>query len=480
MKKYIRAVAAVLAVFLTVPLFGCSVFNVFSVDSLIKSPRLTGDNAEIQKAFESAVGNEASLVRPIAGEYRSAYVLYDYDGDGVNEAIVFYMPKDMSGEVRMHFLKYSETEREWESVSDVKGNGSEVYSITFCNFDRDSVAEIAVAWAYADGQKDKMLTVYRYTDTEGGKKDFVGLASVRISGFNFIDVDFDGAEELLYTILDSASEKPAAQLKSLKFDIPTERFVPLSEVQLDSRIVSFVSYAHDMRAGNYRFYIDTQLSDGRYMTEIVYYDYSHSAFVRPSDENGAPLGQSTVRQTHVTAEDINDDGSVEVPQVRLYEKSEVLPSKEGGDNRIFETEYFNFDGKGLVSIGTFYICEELNVRINIEKYRKTAYIRFDTDSDSIMFYAYPEDGKDRENGAKGDTAENTESASSADSAGSAEKDGVLLFTLLPNAALTSSTYGSDGEPRRADISVNITQTGADMGITADAVLADITPIKTEK
>ena len=92
MKKLIRAAAAILAVVLTVPMFGCSVFNVFSVDSLIKAPRLTGDNAEIQKAFESAVGSEVSLVRPVAGEYRSAYVLHDYDGDGVNEAIVFYMP----------------------------------------------------------------------------------------------------------------------------------------------------------------------------------------------------------------------------------------------------------------------------------------------------------------------------------------------------------------------------------------------------
>ena len=61
---------------------GCSVFNVFSVDSLIKAPRLTGENAEIQKAFESAVGKDAVLVRPVSGEYRSAYVLRDYDGDG--------------------------------------------------------------------------------------------------------------------------------------------------------------------------------------------------------------------------------------------------------------------------------------------------------------------------------------------------------------------------------------------------------------
>lgn len=460
MKKLIRAAAAILAVVLTVPMFGCSVFNVFSVDSLIKAPRLTGDNAEIQKAFESAVGSEVSLVRPVAGEYRSAYVLHDYDGDGVNEAIVFYMPKDTAGEVRMHFLKYSETERKWNSVTDVKGNGSDVHSITFCNFDRDSVAEIAVAWAFADGQKDKMLTVYRYSDTENSnKKDFVSLASVRISDFNFIDVDFDGADELLYTIIDPASEKPTAQFKSLKYDIATERFVPLSEVQLDSRIVSLVSYSHDMRAGNYRFYIDAQLSDGRYMTEIVFYDYSRSAFVRPVDENGIPLGEMTLRRPYILSDDINSDGSVEVPRCELYEKSEVLSPKEGSDSSVFATEYYNFNGEKLISVGMFYICDELGIRIDLAKYRSTAYIRFDRASGSILFYSYPVEN------VIGDR---------------------LLFTVSSVPAVTTD-YGSaaadtseEKQRDKAQTHTVITQAGRELGITPDSVEADIQPIKTER
>ncbi len=454
MNRIARAVVSVVAVVLAAALSGCSVFNVFSVDSLINAPRLTGDNADIQKAFESAVGKEVSLVRPVAGEYRSAYVLYDYDGDGVNEAIVFYMPKDTAGEVRMHFLKYNEDDRMWHSVTDVKGNGSDVYSISFCNFDRDSVSEIAVAWAFADGQKDKMLTVYRYSDdTDAGKKDFVSLASVRISAFDFIDVDFDGADELLYTILDAASENPTAQLKSLKYDVLDGRFVPLSEVQLDSRIASLVSYAHDMRAGNYRFYIDAQLSDGRYLTEIVYYDYLRSAFVRPLDEKGAPLCESTVRSSYVVSEDTNGDGSVDIPRTVLYEKSEVLSPKEGADSRIYVTEYLNFNGEKLVSVGMYYICDELNIRINLEKYRKTAYIRFDRMSSSIMFYAYPAEG---------------------------EEDGELLFTVSPAESTDADSSNDSDDEQTVRVSAFVTESGREAGITPESVNADIEPIKTER
>lgn len=447
MKRCVKIISTAVLAVCVLMLCGCSVFNVFSVDSLIKAPRLTGDNAEIQKAFESAVGTDISLVRPVAGDYRSAYVLHDYDGDGVDEAIVFYTPKSTAGEVRMHFLKYGEADEKWVSVADVKGNGSDVHSITFCNFDRDSVAEIAVAWAFADGQKDKMLTVYHYEVNDvTGEKDFVSLASVRISDFNFIDVDFDGAEELLYTIIDAAAEKPTAVLKSLKYDVATERFVPLSEVLLDNRIVSFLGYAHDLKAGNFRFYVDSQLADGRYITEIVYFDYSHSAFVRPVDENGIPLGEKTVRQPSIRAEDINGDGFVDVPRAELYEKSEVVLPAEGEDGRVFAVEYYELEGGNkLVSIGTYYSCADLGIRIKLDKYRSSAFLRYDKSSDSIMFYSYPDEGK---NNSK------------------------LLFTVsIENTETHSAVLG--GSERKSAVSVLVSQTGRDIGIVGDDVANDI-------
>lgn len=451
MKKTVRIAAALTVVFLAAMLCGCSVFNVFSVDSLIKAPRLTGENAEIQKAFEDAVGTEISLVRPVSGEYRSAYVLHDYDGDGSPEAIVFYTPSSTSGEVRMHILKYYGEEKKWKTVADVKGNGSDVHSITFCNFDRDSVAEIVVAWAFADGQKDKMLTVYRYGVNDiTGQNDFVSLASVRISDFSLLDIDFDGADELLYTIIDAASEKPAAVIKSLKFDIATSRFVPISEVTLDNRIVSFISYSHDLKAGNHRFYIDVQLSDGRYMTEILYYDYARSAFVRPMNEEGVPLGVTTIRQKEVLSEDINGDGIIDIPRAELYEKSEVI-TKNDGDNRVFAVEYYNLDGDKLISIGSFYTFKELNFRIRLDKYKEYAFIRFDKASGIIMFYSYPEEGK---NNSK------------------------LLFTVksLKNGETSRGHFTAD---KTVPVEISVTQEGQNFGITPESVRADIITVKRE-
>lgn len=451
MKKVVRAVMIVVITVIAAAFAGCSVFNVFSVDSLIKAPRLTGENAEIQKAFESAVGKDAVLVRPVSGEYRSAYVLRDYDGDGENEAIVFYTPKDTAGEVRMHFLEYNGDEKEWQTIADVKGNGSDVHSIAFCNFDRDSVSEIVVAWAFADGQKDKMLTVYRYEKNDTDENDFVGLASVRISDYNCMDIDFDGAQELVYTIIDAASEKPAAQLRALKFDIASKRFVPLSEVQLDGRIISFINYSHDLKAGNYRFYIDSALPDDKRMTEIVIYDYSRSAFVRPVDSNGFSLGSATVRQSQDIAEDINGDGIIEVPLTEPYPKSEILSPQEGKDNIVYVTEYFRLNGEALGSVGKYYVCSELNLRIKIEKYLEAAFIRVDNAAKSIMFYSYPAESN---------------------------QTGKLLFTVSEKKTDEYTAPSSSEKGTAEAVAVTVTQEGQSLGITAESVLADIQPINT--
>lgn len=55
-------------------LSGCSLLDFFSADNLLKAPKLTGENAALQRAFEEAVGKDVSLFTPISGENRASYV----------------------------------------------------------------------------------------------------------------------------------------------------------------------------------------------------------------------------------------------------------------------------------------------------------------------------------------------------------------------------------------------------------------------
>ena len=58
---------------------------------MMHPPALSGENAGIQKAFEKAVNDKNIVMKtPTTGDYRSSFILYDFDGDGEDEAIALY------------------------------------------------------------------------------------------------------------------------------------------------------------------------------------------------------------------------------------------------------------------------------------------------------------------------------------------------------------------------------------------------------
>ena len=71
-------------------LSGCSLLDFFSSENLLKAPRLTGENAALQQAFENAVGKEISLFTPISGEFRSSYIRTDINNDKNEENGMYY------------------------------------------------------------------------------------------------------------------------------------------------------------------------------------------------------------------------------------------------------------------------------------------------------------------------------------------------------------------------------------------------------
>ena len=163
MKSIASAVKIIAFVICCTLLFNaCAMFDLFSVDELMRTPKLTGENALIQQAFEEAVGNSVSLLSPVSGEYRSAYVLNDIDGDTYDEALVFYKNNQTASDVHMHLLDFDG--KEWFSVADVVGNGTDVYSIEFCNLDQGNLLEIAVVWTMPDAARSKNLVIYKISE----------------------------------------------------------------------------------------------------------------------------------------------------------------------------------------------------------------------------------------------------------------------------------------------------------------------------
>ena len=69
-------------------LSGCTFGS--SIDNLMAPPKLSVEQEQIYSALTDATGTSISLKYPKSGKYLSAFIIEDIDGDGGNEALVFY------------------------------------------------------------------------------------------------------------------------------------------------------------------------------------------------------------------------------------------------------------------------------------------------------------------------------------------------------------------------------------------------------
>ena len=132
------------------------------VESLLSPPKLTQEQREIYDALvETAVSSSIKLKYPKAGEYRSAFVMYDIDDDGEEEAIAFYDPQQEDPSVRIKIL--DKQNDEWVSVYD-KANGSggvDVDRVMFENVSSVDRKDMIIGWNLIN-RAEKGVGIYSY------------------------------------------------------------------------------------------------------------------------------------------------------------------------------------------------------------------------------------------------------------------------------------------------------------------------------
>ena len=123
--KFYRYLSLLVVVLIIVTCFsGCSL-NFFSVESLMSPPLQSGKNGEVEAAFKKLMAEKNIQLRtPQSGDYQTSFILFDINGDGQDEAIVFYTDSAIDASVRLSFLEcINET---WVISADMKGAGSGV------------------------------------------------------------------------------------------------------------------------------------------------------------------------------------------------------------------------------------------------------------------------------------------------------------------------------------------------------------------
>lgn len=310
--KYIKSLLCIILV--AVLLSGCSFRLASSVNDLISAISPFGDNADIKQAMDTYLGNGYSLKNPTSGDYITSYNFYDLDGDGEDEAIAFYETKDSLGVAKMALLK-KESDKKWQVLTSVDGNGESAYRLDFSDIDNDSDTEVMVCWNSISNSTSHSFVIYEVDFGDEPQFSQIGDAKT-VNNYAVGDYNGSGTNQLLlFEILSGTKNSAKAELYQVDggYDL-------IGETKLDSRVLSYNNILQETTSSGVRVYADAIGSSGNTeFTEVLYYSDMYSSIVSPFYSYSSGTTTGTSRSCLINSMDINSDGTIEIPTDADYD-----------------------------------------------------------------------------------------------------------------------------------------------------------------
>ncbi len=319
-----RLIASVIMLCLLAAAFtGCSGAKMKSPMGLMRPPLSAGVDSELKSAFlaaatgkgKAASSSDISLISPLSGDYRSAFVLHDIDNDGVDEALVFYKLENEPSKEHMNVL--DNVNGKWVSVGDFSGTGIGVNFVRFVQMTETGYPAILVSQSLYENDSSKILSVYVCTGTEE-KLTIKNVCTEVYSIMENIDVDSDGQLDIFLIQQDlTNNNSPRSTAKVFKMNV-SGTLDEFGTARLDGGISKYCSIQTDKVSASspLRIYVDAIKGDAQAITEVLYWSTSSKSLVTPMFSLDTQSNMFTARSELLASQDYDGDGIIEIPSQR--------------------------------------------------------------------------------------------------------------------------------------------------------------------
>lgn len=311
-------------------LCGCAV----SVESLLSPPRLDAQQSAIYDALKLSKGGDIHLKYPVSGQYRSAVVVKNIDGEESDEAIVFYKAPNVSdsgSSLRLNFL--DQQDGEWVSVYDFAALGSEIEKVQFADLG-DGGTSVIVTYALQNSS-DLATSIFKYDINNPAE-----VYKSRHTYMELIDLNSDSGNELFLINQDRTAGTASAQLLGWN---DKGVFSLLSSAPLENNFSKCenvsIGICDDQNTTG--IFIDYSLTDGSFGTNVLVCSGKEvfSAAVIPEQF----IRISNTYTPLLLSKDIDGDGIIEIPSTSPFPGYEVLSKPE----QVNYTIWYQFLSKGM-------------------------------------------------------------------------------------------------------------------------------------
>lgn len=382
MKKISLLTAAVLAVS---GLSGCT-FGA-SIDTLMAPPKLSVEQEQIYSALTNSEGTAISLKYPKSGKYLSAFIIEDIDGDGGNEAIVFYERTNHAADenpLRINILDKDESG--WHSGQAMAAEGSEIEKVIISKLGTNDRLNIIIGTSLIN-RSEKNVSIYNYAD--GVLQDTTFSNSY--SFFDVTDLDMDGHNEFLRLTGASGGEPAVAEAYELNED---GKYYMKSQ-PLSGNFTEFdnISYGKVGSKGK-GLYIDALSGTGTVQTDIIYMERDGDDFSLKKVFDTPEESAKTIRTAGCSSFDVDGDGKPDMPF--QYVAPCYEGKAEGEQLKLTEWKTINSDNKLEHCYTSYYSLNDGYIFIFPEKWENKVTVKRDIVNDEIVFCTYSDEGIGRE------------------------------------------------------------------------------------
>lgn len=408
-------------------------FMLKPVNELLAPPLYYSEYEELVSSFRAEAGDNAVLSAPLSGEHRSAITVDDLDGDGSDEAVVFYKSAAADSAVRVRV--FDDNSGEWKSRNEIAGYGNSAESLRLSDMDGDGIKEMIINWSNSGSTAGKVVSLFRCEKTDS---EYNEILNEMIFTSCIADIDNDGRDELMFIGQNTSSAVVQRYARAAK--LSGGSVVITGEARVDANVSGYPGIKTEKVSGDspLRIYVDAYKGEVMMITELIYWDQAKGELCAPFFNEDSASNSATVRFGNVECADINNDGSIEIP---VQNEAEIGDRQNIDYISVPVTSWIDYDGEKINTV-----CESF---INPDD----GYIFFleDDEKSSLQARCYPDQSCLIVSGADGDLFS------------------VLKISPERWASEPFEHYVPVIEREDGVICVYITQKGSDAGITEETL-----------
>ncbi len=295
MSKRILYLLALVAVCL---LSGC---GMLTVDEMYSLPKRSDDYHDLQSAIDKSMEG-LSYCAPLSGENQQTVQLADLNGDGVQEYLLFAKGSDP---MPLKILIFSDVGTGYVLADTVTCSGTAFELVEYVQMDERPGVEIIVGRQISE---QVLRSVSVYTVTNGAVQQ---LLSTNYSKFLSCDLDGDSYSELMVLRPgQTEADNGVAELYSVK-NGAMERYNEARMSGPTDRLKRIIT--GKLHGGVPAVFVGSSVNESAIITDV--YALVNGQLTNVSLSADAGNSVQTLRNYYVYADDIDDDGEVELPNL---------------------------------------------------------------------------------------------------------------------------------------------------------------------